>query len=149
MAKHRGAVPPSRSKVPSRASKVASRHTPGNAKVSAGGGARLNKLKRIGVNYGPSSTNKVSPSAADQLGQHLTAPKQAQPLYTGIGLQPDSGNMLAAKTDCRPGGSRTVYKTGYQSLHGPVAQGATGLAAPDIPGTAPSKRGLDDRGRTS
>jgi hypothetical protein len=144
----RGAVAPSRAKMPSRASKVASRHTPRNAKVSAGGGARLNKVKSIGVNYGPSSTNKVSPSAADQLGQHLTTPKQAQPLYTGIGLQPDSGNMLAAKTDCRPGGSRQIYKTGYQSLHGKPVAGAK-IPSPDVPGTAPSKRGLDDRGRTS
>src|SRR5437867_4241849 len=117
MAKHRGAVAPSRAKTPSRASKVASRHTPTGQRVRSGGGLTSAKLKRVGVNYGPSSTNKVSPSAADQLGQHLTAPKQAQPLYTGIGLQPDSGNMLAAKTDCRPGGSRTIYKTGYQSLH--------------------------------
>jgi hypothetical protein len=147
MARSKGPSAPSRAKMPSRASKVASRHTPTNARVRSGAGLTSNKLKRVGVSYGRSSTNKVSPSAADQLGQHLATPKQAQPLYTGVGPQPDSGNMLAATCPAGPGGGRTVYARGTNQVHGPVAQGATGLAAPDIPGTAPSARGLDSRGR--
>src|SRR5437867_3441795 len=119
MARSKGPSAPSKAKMPSRASKVASRHTPTNARVRSGAGLTSNKLKRVGVSYGRSSTNKVSPSAADQLGQHLTKPKQAQPLYTGIGPQVDSGNLLAAKTDCRPGGSRTIYARGTNQVHGP------------------------------
>src|SRR5262249_12397978 len=143
----RGALPPSRSKMPSRASKVASRHTPTNSRIKSGGGLTSAKAKKVAVSYGRSSTNIVSKDAVRELGQSLHY--KATPLYSGIGPQPDSGNMVAVKTDCKPGGSRTVYARGTNQVHGPVAKGATGLAAPDVPATARSKRGIDDRGRSS
>src|SRR5262245_9267318 len=107
MTKSRGKGPSAPSKAKGvGVSRTASRNA-GSGRIKSGGGYTLtSKRKEVPVRWGPSSTNKVSPSAADQQGQALAVPKQAQPLYTGTGVQVDSGNMRAATCPAGPGGGR-------------------------------------------
>jgi hypothetical protein len=153
--KSRGAVAPSRAKTPSKATKTASRHS--GAKPHSGGGIRGLKVKTVPGNYGPPSTNVVHPGAVSELGyatggkrtgDRVGSENYARPLYGAPSGQVKSGNQVAWETNCKPGGSREVYRTGYQSLHGQPAQGVKDTA-PDVPGTAPSKRGIDARGKQS
>jgi hypothetical protein len=44
-------------------------------------------------------------------------------LIKGTAPQVRSGNDVAASTVCRPGGSRTIYRSGFQALSGKVSQG--------------------------
>jgi hypothetical protein len=88
-------------------------------------------VKKVGVRSGPASTNKVSPAGTSQLGYATgdklkkegshTGINSAVPVFQGSASQVPSGNAVAASTVAGPGGSRTVYKSGYQMQHGPSA----------------------------
>jgi len=119
---------PATSREASRSAKLASRHTPTGAPVRSGGGYDLNKMKKVGVNWGSARTNVVNPAATDQLGQampdrmrgheHL-AGNSAEPLYArSAQAATPMGNQVAAQTAAKPGGSRTVMRSGSQGLHG-------------------------------
>jgi hypothetical protein len=102
------------------------------SKARSGGGIRVNKLRQVGVRTGPPRTDVVSVGAVSELGARTAIPRQD--LIKGTAPQVRSGNDVAESTVCGPGGSRTVYKTGYQALSGPVSKGEGGI------------RGAADRG---
>jgi hypothetical protein len=103
----------------------------GGGKIVSGGGISSNKLVRVGVRTGPANTNKISPRGVSQLGYatgsmmkgpgSFSSKNSALPINAGVASQVPSGNAVAASTVCGVGGSRTVYKTGTQMLHGKVA----------------------------
>ena len=95
--------------------------TMSKGKARSGGGIRSNKVRQIGNRVGPPRTNVISPQAVTELGMATNWPRQ--PLVKGTAPQVRSGNDVAATTVCGPGGSRTIYKSGYQDLHGKVSQG--------------------------
>jgi len=131
---------PSTSKTPSRSTKMASRHTPTGAPVRSGGGLQSNKQKKVPVNYGSTRTNVVNPAAVDQLGQampdrmyqgHHVAGNSAEQLFArSAAAATPMGNQVAAQTAARPGGSRTVMKSGSQGTHGPVIPDPAPRGAP-------------------
>src|SRR6516164_2768482 len=111
------------------------------ARAKSGGGLTSNKLKRVPVKYGPSSTNKIVPTGASQLGQmkgdHSTerARASANPLVRlrdGTAVQVDSGNRRAFETPRKPGGGRSIYPAGFQDQHGDVVKGNPAGPGPDI-----------------
>jgi hypothetical protein len=73
----------------------------------------------------------VHPGGVAQQGQHVGnkamnqkgTSYRGEPLFAGAGYRSELGNAVAARTECRPGGSRTVMKTGSQQVHGPVDPG--------------------------
>jgi hypothetical protein len=94
---------------------------PRSGKARSGGGITSNQLRRVCVKAGPPHTNKVSVAATDALGQQLAYKRPD--LIKGTMPKVPMGNAVAAQTVCGPGGSRTIYKSGYQSSTGPVSQG--------------------------
>ena len=116
-------------------------------KIKSGGGITSNKRVEVGVRLG-SANRAVTPAGAAQLGAHLgnhsdrgtTGGNPATPLYGGKALNPTPmGNAVTASTVAGPGGSRTVYRSGYQSqtpLARPMSTGRNTLAefGPDQPG---------------
>jgi len=74
-----------------------------------------------------------------------------EPLQQGAGYEPGKvgstgiagATYNAAKAG--PGSQRTIYKSGSQMQHGPVAQGSRNTA-PDVPGTVPGRDILSDYG---
>jgi hypothetical protein len=130
---------------------LASRHTPTGAPVRSGGGIDTNKMKRVGTNYGSTRTNVVNPSGADQLGQampdrmrqgHHVAGNSAEQLFArSAQAATPMGNQVAAQTVAGPGGSRTVYRSGYQQQWAPPAQGANN-PAPHPPATGTTGRDI-------
>jgi hypothetical protein len=97
-----------------------------------GGGIKSRTVVHKPVRTG-APRQHVQKASVAQLGQmqgdHVTDRKGSTG-YTGVGLigpkHPISeplGNEVAAKTVCGPGGSRTIYKTGFQQTHGQPAQG--------------------------
>jgi hypothetical protein len=86
-----------------------------------GGGIQSNKNVRPNVRVGPPRSNKVSVAATDAMGESLAYKRPD--LYKGTMPQVPSGNAVAASTVCGPGGSRTVYKTGYQNTYGTPSRG--------------------------
>jgi hypothetical protein len=103
------------------------------AKIISGGGITGNKVKSVGVKAGPPRTNVISPRGVSQLGYStgsmmngpasFTSKNSAFPMKAGTASQVPSGNAVAASTVCGVGGSRTIYKSGTQQVHGPVVQG--------------------------
>jgi hypothetical protein len=103
------------------------------AKIISGGGITGNKVKSVGVKTGPASTNKISPRGVSQYGYatgstlkregSYTSTNSALPVSAGRASQVPSGNAVAASTICGPGGSRTVYRSGTNAVHGAVVQG--------------------------
>jgi hypothetical protein len=91
------------------------------AKAKSGGGIRGNKVRQVGVRTGPPRTDVVSVEAVSELGARTAFPKPD--LIKGTAPQVRSGNDVAASTICGPGGSRTIYKSGFQALSGKVSQG--------------------------
>jgi hypothetical protein len=92
-----------------------------SGKAKSGGGYSSNKRREVGVRTGPPRTDVVSVEAVSELGARTAFPKPG--LIKGTVPQVRSGNDVAESTVCGPGGSRTVYRTGYQALRGPVSQG--------------------------
>ena len=101
------------------------------AKLS-GGGITSNKLVRPGVRSGPPSTNKIDPRGVSQYGYatgskmkepgSFTTENSALPVNQGTGAQVPMGNAVALIVGGGgPGTGRTLYRTGTQAVHGPVA----------------------------
>ena len=101
------------------------------AKLS-GGGITSNKLVRPGVRSGPPSTNKISPRGVSQYGYatgskmkepgSFTTENSALPVNQGTGAQVPMGNAVALNVKGGgPGTGRTLYRSGSQAVHGPVA----------------------------
>lgn len=90
-------------------------------KARSGGGYLSNKHRSVGIRTGPARTDVVSVEAVSDLGQRTAFPKPD--LIKGTAPQVRSGNDVAASTVCRPGGSRTIYRSGFQALSGKVSQG--------------------------
>jgi hypothetical protein len=90
-------------------------------KPRSGGGLTVNKLRQVGVKAGPARTDVVSVEAVSDLGMRTA---YARPdLFKRTAEQVRSGNDVAASTVRGPGGSRTIYKSGYQDLHGKASPG--------------------------
>ena len=92
-----------------------------SGKARSGGGLTVNKLRQVGVKAGPARTDVVSVEAVSGLGTRTAFPKPD--LIKRTAPQVRSGNDVAASTVCGPGGSRTIYRTGFQALSGKVSQG--------------------------
>jgi hypothetical protein len=103
-----------------------------SGKAKSGGGITMSKNVRPKIKAGPPRTEVISPSGVAAIGASINYPRQ--PLVKGTAPQVPSGNQVAAETVCGPGGSRTVYKSGYQDLHGKASPGEGGI------------RGAADRG---
>jgi hypothetical protein len=118
-----------KSKAPSRS--AAAPMSKGKAK--SGGGIAGNKVVRPKPVAGRDN-RAVNPGGADQLGAATANKRSSVPLMGGPGYKPNvsDGNYLAFTTECKPGGSRTTYPSGFQSLHGkPVqAERDTGVDVP-------------------
>jgi hypothetical protein len=96
------------------------------SKSRSGGGIRSRVVKKVGVRAGSRTTNVISPSAVDMIGQQTSFKKPDLIKATPQDRAP-MGNELAASCGQGPGGGRTVYRSGYQDQHGKPAQGETGI----------------------
>src|SRR5262249_46805654 len=138
--------------------KASSRHTARGAKVSSGGGARLNKVKN--VRQGSRETPRVRAAnvkAVSELGysrgNHATNtgdfPFKREQFYEGKSFQPvPMGNTLTVDKKPGPGAGRNVYPTSTQCQHGPAVKGVSDYA-PDVPATKPGRDILRDYGPES
>lgn len=109
----------------------------------AGGGYGSNVNKNVGVRTG-APRHVVNPRGVSQigssLGNHATEHRQslkgaAESVITSkVGISQPLGNALAAATECKPGGSREVQRSGGQGTYGPVNPGQPnpGNAGKDI-----------------
>ena len=126
------------------ARKSQARSAPMNkGRAVSGGGLTSNKLVTPKPRAGNRALDAIDPGAVDQQGQALGF-RGADLMGTPMKDRADLGNYKAWSCQEGPGGSRDVYPSGYQALHGtPVkAEKDTG---PDV--TQPSKaRGFDERG---
>jgi hypothetical protein len=88
-------------------------------KSKAGGGANSRQVRKVGIKTGPASTNKMSPCAANQLGNHLGNPAAVEPLKMGTAKQVPLGNAVATNVNGGgPGKGRVLYgQSGYQAQH--------------------------------
>ena len=119
-------------------------------KIKSGGGISGNKVvqSRSGQKVEP-KTHKASPAGAAQQGMAVQFKKE--PLQAGQGYEPkaEGSTGIAGATynsaTAGPGSQRTMYRTGSQMQHGPVARGETNRA-PDPPSTAPWRDILSDYG---
>jgi hypothetical protein len=95
------------------------------AKVT-GGGIQSSVNREVGVRGGKRTTNAVSPAGLSQYGTAQGGRIKGSGSFTGISSAKNvfegaktaatpMGNAVAASTVCKPGGSRTVYRAGYQS----------------------------------
>jgi len=99
--------------------------------VKSGGGikSRVVSNKRESTRVAPRVLSANEAAVADlgsMKGNHSenrTLPYQARPLYNGQGFQPvPLGNAKATDVGAGgPGKGRTIYKSGTQGQHGPVA----------------------------
>jgi hypothetical protein len=115
-----------------------------NSGHQPGGGLHSKNVVQQSVRTG-SGSRGTHPGGVAQLGQHVgdhttnrpgSSGYRGEPLHTGRNFQPvEFGNAIAARTVCKPGGSREVMPSGGQGTHGPVA------GSPRPPG-----RGFDERG---
>ena len=98
-------------------------------KKLSGGGIQSNKLVRPGVRTGPPSTNKISPRGVSQYGYSagsklaragsFTTENSSLPVNAGAMPQVRLGNDVARNVGAGgPGTGRTVYRSGYQAMHG-------------------------------
>ena len=88
------------------------------AKSKAGGGANSRQVRKVGVKAGPASTNKMSPCAVNQLGNHLGNAKAIEPIYQGTMPQVPLGNSVALNSKSAPGQGRTILARGTQDQRG-------------------------------
>jgi hypothetical protein len=102
--------------------------------TGSGGGVGSNKVVHPGVRVGAKSSDAMSPSGVAQQGNsqggrtsgegHHSSMNTAVALREGSVRNPTPfGNAVAASTPARPGGGRTVMKSGSQGTHGPVDPG--------------------------
>jgi hypothetical protein len=101
----------------------------------SGGGIQGKNVTSVSVKPGKPTTNVISPRGVSELGRAVgdrlnregshTGVKDAQKVFQGTAPQVPSGNAAAASTVAGPGGSRQVYPSGFQSLHGDVVKGST------------------------
>jgi hypothetical protein len=95
-----------------------------------GGGIKSRQKVSVAQRLGQ-PRERIRPTGVAQYGQaqgsHVTGAEggggdlnyHGVKAHTGKpGLQSREGNMVAATTVCGPGGSRTIYKTGVQGVHG-------------------------------
>jgi hypothetical protein len=102
-----------------------------------GGGIQSSKRVEVGLRTGSRSADKASPRGVSQLGisqggrlrqegSHTSKPS-GSPMYEGTKPSPvELGNSKAR--DVGGGGvgtGRTIYPSGFQSLHGQPVQGST------------------------
>jgi hypothetical protein len=113
----------------------------------AGGGPNSNKVVRPSYRQGQ-QRERVIPAGAAQLGQrqgnHITDGGSTRyggvPLIGGTGLRSELGNAKAVATICGPGGSRTIYKTGFQTQTGAANPGQPMTPRGEIfPGFGPKR----------
>jgi hypothetical protein len=93
-----------------------------SGKARSGGGLTMSKNVSPGYRGGKRTLDAISVEAVVGLGTRTAYPKpdlvKAKPADFV-----EMGNTRAASCAQGPGGGRTVYKTGFQSLRGPVSQG--------------------------
>jgi len=70
------------------------------------------------IRTGPPSTEKINPKGVAQLGGKVGEKRAVEKIHAGTMSQVPPGNLVAAKTVCGPGGSRTVSKAGSQAQTG-------------------------------
>jgi hypothetical protein len=100
-------------------SKRAAPMSRGSAK--SGGGISSNKHKKVPLNVGQRRVDAVSPAGSDQIGQAL---KNAAPLVEGRPkAASDLGNWTSEHCPAGPGGGRTVYESGSQTMTGKPSYG--------------------------
>src|SRR5262249_52455918 len=96
------------------------------ARAKSGGGITSNKFVQPGIKTGQPNKG-TSPAAADQLGQSVSFKREQVEMgraYPGTKL----GNEVALNVGAGgPGKGREVFKSGSQSLHGPVNRGEAGI----------------------
>jgi hypothetical protein len=106
------------------------------SKKISGGGITSNKLVRPGVKAGPANTNVVSPRGVSQYGYatgsrisrtgSYTTENTSLPVIERKAGESVLGHVKALDVGKGgPGTGRTIYKSGYQSLHGAPVQGST------------------------
>jgi len=105
-------------------------------KKVSGGGIRSNKLVNVGVKTGPASTNVVSPRGVSQYGYATGSRISSTGSYTTENtslpvVERKAGESVLGHVKALdvgkggPGTGRTIYKSGYQSLHGAPVKGST------------------------
>jgi hypothetical protein len=97
-----------------------------SGKATSGGGITSNKRREVGYRGGKRTLDAMSPQAVSELGAQTAYKKAPLVKATPNDFVP-MGNTVAAATKCGPGGSRTIYKSGFQSLSGPVSKGEPGM----------------------
>jgi hypothetical protein len=116
----------------------------------AGGGIQSNKTVSKPVRVGAPAQGVTSGYAGQvgtALGDHVMRKGEAvkgaaAPMYGAAPHKSALGNEVAASTVCRPGGSRTVHRSGSQAQHGP----ATAVAnKPTLPADILSHYGPERR----
>jgi hypothetical protein len=117
------------------------------AKSKAGGGIKSRVNVEPGYRHGQQKKRTI-PAGVAQIGQrqgnHFThggsTDYSGVNLFGGQGYPSRLGNRVAVETNCGPGGSRTIYKTGTQGVTGAPAQGNPMPAKGEIfPGFGPRK----------
>jgi hypothetical protein len=84
-------------------------------------GIQSNKLKEVGYRGGKRTVDVISPEAVSELGMRTAFKKPPLVKSTPNDFVP-MGNTMNKPCGSQ-GEGRTVYKTGFQSLTGPVAKG--------------------------
>jgi hypothetical protein len=104
-----------------------------NQRSRSGGGPMMNKNVRTPIKGGSPNQRNVTPGAASSVGQILgnhvsdaagsrTTQRPNAPLYTEVRAPVRHGNDLATNVGRGgPGTGRTIYPSGSQGQHGPVA----------------------------
>src|SRR5215471_296120 len=102
-------------------------------KKLSGGGIQSNKNVKVGVQTG-GPNRAINSAYPSQLGAHFgnhsekgdTGKTGAVKMEAGSALPSKLGNELATNVgQGGPGTGRTVYRSGYQALHGAAVQGST------------------------
>jgi hypothetical protein len=91
-------------------------------KATSGGGISGNKRKEVGYRGGKRTLDAVSVQAVSELGARTAIERAPLVKSTPNDFVP-LGNELSANIKCGPGGGRTIYKSGYQDLHGKASPG--------------------------
>jgi hypothetical protein len=92
-----------------------------HGKPRSGGGLTSNKQHKVPLTVGSRRVDAVSPAGADQLGQAL---KNASKLVESRPkAASDLGNWTSEHCPAGPGGGRTVYESGSQTMTGKPSYG--------------------------
>jgi hypothetical protein len=100
-----------------------------------GGGIQSSKRVEVGVRGGKPTTNVVSPRGVSEYGYATpgklrqgahTSENTAENVFERKAPRPPMGNAIATNVGKGgPGTGRTIYPSGFQSLHGAPVQGST------------------------